>query len=633
MTKSSYLIRAALIAFLGGPVLCSAVRAQDPTPQAVAQDHGKRGDSLFSKRKWAEAESEYLQAVYLDPKNPRYHADLAGVSNWLKQEREATAAADQASRLGYKMIDVWRSLGGAKGELGLPTSGERSASHPKSPSHALTRSYERGAIFWYTEGPMKGKAIPIYGVSAEKYLGPGNWTAQLGFPQSTEEDTPESPQGTHGRQIFCERGGIYWHTDGLRSRHAFIVGGGLWRTYQRVGGPGSKLGLPIGDDYGPSDHRFSEFEGGFISWNHGESEQVHFNREKNQTVPKLIDERTPALMKMFHVPGVSAAVVSRHKIVWAGQYGVLRAGSDERMGPHTTLEAASMSKPVFAYVVLKLVEAGKLDLDRPLVNYLSKPYLKDEPLHELITARMVLVHTTGFPNWREGGWGKGGPLHVEFKPGTRFQYSGEGYFYLQHVVEHLTGMPFDRYVQESLLGPLGMADSSYVWRDGYAETGASPHSDKGEVLSDRHLERRANVAYTLYTTPTDYARFLVEMLKVDRTAEHSLKQSMLEQMLTPVRKPAEFRAFGWETWTTMLEQMLTPARKPGEFRALGWETWTTPHGRLFGHSGANRGFRCHARFNPTQGNGLVIMTNSESGSQIYGALVHAIELRFDWRYP
>jgi CubicO group peptidase (beta-lactamase class C family) len=175
-------------------------------------------------------------------------------------------------------------------------------------------------------------------------------------------------------------------------------------------------------------------------------------------------------------------------------------------------------------------------------------------------------------------------------------------------VEQLTGMTFDRYVQESLLGPLGMEDSSYVWRDDHAEDAASPHSDKGELLSDRYLERRANVASTLYTTPTDYARMLLEMMKVDRTAQHSLKRSLLDQMLTPARRPAEFRS-------------------------LGWETWTSPVGRIFGHGGANRGFRCHAKFNPTQGNGLVIMTNSESGSEVYDALGKAIDWRYDWKFP
>ena len=95
-----------------------------------------------------------------------------------------------------------------------------------------------------------------------------------------------------------------------------------------------------------------------------------------------------------------------------------------------------MSKPLFTYAALQLVESGKLDLDTPLDHYLPSPYLPDDPRTGEITPRMVMAHTTGLPNWRKGGWRAGGPLPLRFPPGTRFSYSGEGYLYLQRAVPH-----------------------------------------------------------------------------------------------------------------------------------------------------------------------------------------------------
>ena len=140
-----------------------------------------------------------------------------------------------------------------------------------------------------------------------------------------------------------------------------------------------------------------------------------------------------------------------------------------------------MSKLPAAYVTLKLIEQGKLDLDRPLREYLDHPYLTNEPLHLKITARMALSHTTGFPNWRKGGWRSGGPLPVLFEPGTKFGYSGEGFTYLQRVIEHITGEPFEPYVQRTLFAPLGITSASYVWQERFEKTAAAGHDAKGAV--------------------------------------------------------------------------------------------------------------------------------------------------------
>ena len=329
----------------------------------------------------------------------------------------------------------------------------------------------------------------------------------------------------------------------------------------------------------------------------------------------LLDERVPGWMETFHVPGVSIVGIEGRRIAWERQYGVRRAGAAAKVDRDTVFEACSMSKTPLAYLALKLVERGKLDLDRPLVEYLDEPYLPDEPLHKRITARMVLSHTSGFPNWREGGWRKGGPLPVEFEPGTRFGYSGEGFLYLQRAVEHLTGTPFEDYVESELFEPLGITLSSYVWQDRYEELAAAGHDPQGQVKPKRPLYRQANAGYSLYCTAYEYAKYLVEILKEDRSAEHSLSARSIDLMLT-----REVEATGRK-----------PIRRSGEpasdtvHRGLGWAIDKTAAGDRIHHSGSNgTGFRCYCELDRARGTGIVIMTNAIGGRELWEQVIAAV---------
>jgi CubicO group peptidase (beta-lactamase class C family) len=278
-----------------------------------------------------------------------------------------------------------------------------------------------------------------------------------------------------------------------------------------------------------------------------------------------------------------------------------------------------MSKVVFTYVVLKLVEQGKLDLDRPLVEYLDKPYLKDEPLHKQITARMVLTHRTGFPNWRKGGWRKGGPLPVKFTPGTEYGYSGEGYLYLQRVVEHITGKPLNPLMKEMLLGPIGMTLSSYVWEPCYDKLASAGHDKAGNVKPDRRLFDQANAAFSLYCAPDDYARFIIEVMKEDRSTKYSLIRESIEDMLTPTIevKGSHGRQI----------PRIGRAKCVSVHRGLGWVVGKMAEGGIRAwHSGSNgTGFRCYSEFNPQKRTGIVIMTGSVNGNALYQNLVSAID--------
>ncbi|MCP4710543.1 MAG: beta-lactamase family protein, partial [Planctomycetes bacterium] len=342
-------------------------------------------------------------------------------------------------------------------------------------------------------------------------------------------------------------------------------------------------------------------------------------RNELDSLTHKLDSLTPQLMKELKVPGVSISVIADGQIAWSKGYGVKQADRPEPVTSATVFETCSMSKVAFTYVVLKLVEQGKLDLDRPLVEYLDEPYLGDQPLHKLITARMVVTHQTGFPNWREGGWRSDNPLPVNFTPGTQYGYSGEGFLYLQRVVEHITGQPLNDMMQQMLLKPIGMTSSSYTWESMYDELASAGHDPEGNVKPNRRLYDQANSAFSLYCTPDDYARFILEVIKEDRSTPYSLNQKSIAEMLTP---SIEIDGSHGVQIPRVLQSQCDTVH-----RGLGWVVGVKKDGGIRAwHSGSNgTGFRCHSEFDPQTGNGIVIMTGSVNGVTLYRQLLSAVD--------
>lgn len=312
----------------------------------------------------------------------------------------------------------------------------------------------------------------------------------------------------------------------------------------------------------------------------------------------------PLLMSRHQVPGAAVIGIENGRIAFEIYRGVRTAGEAALVNENTIFEAASMTKPLCAHAALKLVEQGKLDLDRPLVDYLGGPYIEGEPLHEKITARMALTHTGGFPNWRP----KGGALKVLHEPGSAYRYSGEGILMLQRAIEKITGEEYESYMQRTLLEPLGMDSSSHVWRKKFTEQAAAGHDGNGKVKSNRRLYNQANAAYSLYCTPRDYARFVLECMNPDRGGAHSLSADTLRLMLTPVGPPTD-------------RDLLARRGKTGEGEiryGLGWAIEPAASGPRIRHSGSNgTGFRSHVEFDPAARHGLLIMTNGEAGAGLW----------------
>lgn len=315
------------------------------------------------------------------------------------------------------------------------------------------------------------------------------------------------------------------------------------------------------------------------------------------TIPEVVVatflEHIPRLMTVHGVPGVSAALVAGREIAWHAAYGVKDAATGEPVGGDTVFEAASLSKPVFAYAVLALCEQGALDLDAPLAGYFPGLYTADgfdpdDPRLRRVTAQQVLAHSAGFGNWQTDRVGR-----LVGEPGERWFYGGEGYHYLQRVVEHLTGTPLGPYMRERVLQPLGMAQSSYTWRARYEAQASRGHGRRGGAGS---RAPDAIAAYSLYATAADFARFV---LPVTRGAA-LLGAPLLDEMSTPQIAVGERLSWG-----------------------LGWGLAEANDGRCFWHWGDLGDVQHYAMGSRPQRWGVVIMTNSDHGLALCADLAEA----------
>jgi len=330
---------------------------------------------------------------------------------------------------------------------------------------------------------------------------------------------------------------------------------------------------------------------------------------------KNIETLTPKLMNELKVPGVSISLIQNKEIAWSKCFGVSDASLKTEVTDKTMFEACSMSKPVFAYLVLKLAEQGKLELDKPLYDYLPEKFIcEDEDYQKQITARMILSHTSGLPNWRKGSEENESPLPIYFKPGTKFQYSGEGIYYLQRVVEHITNEPLESLAKLMLFDKLELESTSFVWTEKLNPQIATGHNADGNC-NERKKYLHSNAAYTLYTTPDEFSKFIIEIMKPNKENKFPLSDEMIKEMLTH------------QVRVDTRDVIDRPGRNLGlqGFRGLGWAIDSTISGDVIYHSGSNQtGFRCYSQFSPKDGSGIVIMTNGENGSELWQRLIKVI---------
>ena len=331
-------------------------------------------------------------------------------------------------------------------------------------------------------------------------------------------------------------------------------------------------------------------------------------------VPQL-ERDIPELMKKDGVPGLAIAVIRGGKTTWVHGFGLKEAKTNQPVKENTVFEAASLSKPVFTYGVLKLVEQGKLGLDVPLTTYLPKPFVAGDERLAKITARIVLSHRTGFPNWPNDDG-----VSIYFTPGERFSYSGEGYIYLQRVVEQITAKPLNDYMREAVFTPLSMTSSSYVWRPDFDALTATGHDSDGKP-TELAKPTEALAASTLNTTAKDYALFVEAVLN-----GKGLKSATLREMETPeIALDPECRICIKHEPKQLSKNL---------FWGLGWGIERKDGTDVLWHWGDNGSFKAFVMADPKTKSGVVMFANSENGLQVAKPVVDEAmgrdSMAFEW---
>jgi len=328
------------------------------------------------------------------------------------------------------------------------------------------------------------------------------------------------------------------------------------------------------------------------------------------------------LVDKAKVKGLEIAVFNKNKVVYKEAFGI---GNDAgvRLHPSMSIYGASLSKTVFTVLVLKLVEEGALDLDRPLQDYLPKPIyeypqktkwqdnyndLKTDTLYKRITARMCLDHTSGFPNWR---WDNSDQkLRVAFIPGSRYSYSGEGMVYLQTVIEKITGKSLEQLMTEKIFTPFNMMNSAYTWLPRFEADYALGYNNKGKSY-EKDKDNEARSPSTLETTLDDYAKFIETLLQ----GKALKKQSRIE-MFKPQIRLRSISQFG------PLSRKDTSANDNISLSyGLGWGLLKSPYGWGVFKEGHGDGFQHYCILFPESGTGIIIMTNSDNGESVFKELL------------
>ncbi|MDO1501731.1 serine hydrolase domain-containing protein [Winogradskyella maritima] len=310
-----------------------------------------------------------------------------------------------------------------------------------------------------------------------------------------------------------------------------------------------------------------------------------------------LESRIEHIMDSIQLPGLSIAIINDAKIAYHNKFGVSNLKTQEPVTTESIFEGASLSKPLFAYFIMKMVEQGKFNLDEPIYDFLKDIFpentIADDSFeaYKRITPRIVLSHGTGIPNWV-----KGKPIEIAFEPGTDFSYSGEAY---QHMGAALGtklgigwGSQLDSLFLKEVAHPLGMQRSFYTWNDVLEKHTVKGHMN-GKVNMEMHRDKKVGPGYSLQSDAYDYALFLIEMMKSNNLSP-TLRDLMLKEHnhFKPDNKiHLETGQTGW---------------------GLGFAQKPTPNGMMHLHTGNNHDFQAYAMFVPDQKYGFVMFGNSNN---------------------
>jgi CubicO group peptidase (beta-lactamase class C family) len=330
-------------------------------------------------------------------------------------------------------------------------------------------------------------------------------------------------------------------------------------------------------------------------------------------------------MANYKVPGVSIAVIQDGRIAWARGFGVKEVGKPDPVTPATLFQAASISKPVAATAMLRLVERGTLNLDTNVNHYLKSWKVPDNKFTttEKVTLRRIVSHTAGLTVHGFPGYAttdpiptvvqvldgvkpaNTGPVRVDTTPGAIERYSGGGTTIMQLLLTDVTGKPFPALMQELVLGPVGMTSSTYEQPipAARAPEAARAHNQEGkEIPGGWHVYPEMAPA-GLWTTPTDLLKWAMAIT----AARAGRSTTLLSQAMT--------------------QQMLTAQKNE---IGLGPFIGGTGRNFHFGHGGANEGFHSELIMYPELGVGAAIMTNGDGGPLLIPEVLRSLAAEYGW---
>jgi len=355
---------------------------------------------------------------------------------------------------------------------------------------------------------------------------------------------------------------------------------------------------------------------------------IQFNGEKLNTYS--IEER----LRHHKVPGFSIAVINEGKIDWASGYGVISNTDATQVSTDTRFQAASIAKPVTAYAVMRMHQAGNLNIDEDIQKYLADYTLPEGKQDNAnpVTFYNLLAHTSGMTSGGYLGYTQDAeiptdkqtltgaapattkPARVEIKPGTKVQYSGAGYTLTEMALESIHKNAFDHIMVDWALKDLQMRNSSYKQPNFQAATKirARGHHSDGAMIEGGWRIHPEQAAAGLWSTPRDLASFAIEMSNAYLGDSELLTKAEATKLLTPVFPQKDLSdAFGGQPAMTFIVA--------GEADSF-----------LFKHGGGNMGYRSFMLMYPHTGDGLVFMANSDAGFSVGMEILRAVSAIYDW---
>jgi serine-type D-Ala-D-Ala carboxypeptidase/endopeptidase len=342
----------------------------------------------------------------------------------------------------------------------------------------------------------------------------------------------------------------------------------------------------------------------------------------SKIVVDSLNAKIEYLMKNANVSGVAISVFNDNKPIFSRTYGLADVQKHIPFQSSSVMYGASFAKTVFAYIAMQFVQEKVIDLDKPLVQYLSKPLpdykingwrrgyqdLANDERYKSLTARMCLTHTTGFPNWR---WFEADKkLKFKFDPGTRYSYSGEGLYLLQFVIEQITGKDYETISQERVFKPFGMTNTSQVWQTQFDTNICYGHNSKGEPY-ELMKWKEVSAGGSMSTTLEDYTKFYTALISSIGLTNKSFKAMTSPQVR--IKSRSQFGPLAKIDSTDNDNIKLS--------YGLGVGVFKTPYGRAFFKEGHDEGWGHYSICFPDKKIAIVIMTNNDNGESIFKELL------------